>query len=142
VVTLLDAYALVAFLADEPAAAEVETLIRAGDTAVLVVNLTEALDVSQRVHGVSEAELRDVLEPLLGDLVSVTIQREDAAWRAAALRAKYCDRRSRPLSLADCLLLAAANGDAVATADHALAAVLRAERTALVPLPDSTGTRP
>jgi PIN domain nuclease of toxin-antitoxin system len=141
-VTLLDAYALVAFLADEPAAAEVETLIRAGDTAVLAVNLAEALDVTERVHGVSEAELRGVLEPLLGDLIFVTIQRDDAAWRAAALRAKYYDPRSCPLSLADCLLLAAANGDAVATADPALAAVLQAERTALVPLPDSTGTLP
>ena len=140
--TLLDAYALVAFLADEPAAEEVEALIRAGDTAVLVVNLAEALDVTQRVHGVSEPELRRVLEPLLGELVAVAIQRDDAAWRAAALRVKYYDRRSCQLSLADCLLLAAADGDAVATADPALAAVLRAEMTAVVPLPDSSGTRP
>jgi uncharacterized protein with PIN domain len=140
--TLLDAYALVAFLVDEPAAAEVETLIRAGDSAVLVANLAEALDVTQRVRGVSEAELRAVLEPLLGDVVAVGIQQQDAAWRAAELRGAYYDPRSCPLSLADCLLLAAAGDDAVATADPALAAVLRSEGMAVVPLPDSTGTRP
>lgn len=140
--TLLDAYALVAFLADEPAAAEVERLLRGGDTAVLVVNLAEALDVTQRAHGVSEAELRAALEPLLGDVVAVTVQREDAAWRAAELRTKYYDRRSCPLSLADCLLLAAADGDSVATADFALAGALRAEGMRVVPLPDSAGSRP
>jgi PIN domain nuclease of toxin-antitoxin system len=140
--TLLDAYALVAFLADEPAAEEVETLIRGGDTAVLVVNLAEALDVTQRVHGVSEAELRRALEPLLGDLVTVAIQRDDAAWGAAELRAKYYDRRSCPLSLADCLLLASADGNVVATADPALATVLRAEGRTVVALPDSSGARP
>jgi PIN domain nuclease of toxin-antitoxin system len=140
--TLLDAYALVAFLADEPAAAEVEALIRAGDTAILVVNLAEALDVTQRFQGVGEEELRAVLEPLLGDLVAVAIQRDDAAWRAAAVRARYYDRRSCPLSLADCLLLAAADGDVVATADPALATVLRAEGREVVALPDSSGARP
>jgi PIN domain nuclease of toxin-antitoxin system len=36
--TLLDAYALVAFLANEPAADEVEALLRAGDTGVTVGN--------------------------------------------------------------------------------------------------------
>ena len=140
--TLLDAYALVAFLLDEPAAADVEALIRTGDAGVLVVNLAEALDVTQRVHGVSDAELRGVLEPLLGDVVAVVIQPGDAAWRAAELRAKYYDRRSCPLSLADCFLLAAADGDEIATADPALATALRSEGATVVALPDSSGRRP
>jgi PIN domain nuclease of toxin-antitoxin system len=141
-VTLLDAYALIAFLVDEPAAGEVEALMRTGDTGVLVVNLAEALDVTQRVHGVSDAELRAVLEPLLGDVVAVVTQPAEAAWRAAELRAKHYNRRSSPLSLADCFLLAAAGDDEIATADRALATALRAAGASVVALPDSSGRRP
>ncbi len=139
---LLDAYALVALLADEPAAAEVAELIRGGDAAVPAVNLAEAIDVTLRVHGVSETELRGLVGPLLDELLAVVVQGEDAAWRAAALRAAYYDRRSCALSLADCFLVAAAQGDRVATADPALAAVLRAEGVEVVALPDSSGARP
>ena len=83
-----------------------------------------------------------MLEPLLGDVIAVAIQREDAAWRAAELRGAYYDRRSCPLSLADCLLLAAAGDDAVATADPRARGGSSLGRMAVVPLPDSTGTRP
>ena len=62
--TFLDAYPLVAFVADEPAAAEVDGLLRAGGTNVAVVNLCEVIDVCRRVHGVAGAEVRGVIEPL------------------------------------------------------------------------------
>jgi PIN domain nuclease of toxin-antitoxin system len=142
-VTLLDAYALVALLADEPAAGEVEELLYTGGAGVAVVNLAEAIDVSARVHGIPAAELRASLEPLLGTAVAVVVQDESAAWRAAGLRRRYYDRRSCPLSLADCLLLASAGADdAVATADPAVCSVARCEGFSVVPLPDSTGARP
>lgn len=65
------------------------------------------------------------------------------AWRAADIRMRYYDRRTNPLSLADCLLLASVEPtDELATADPAIAAVARAEGTRLVPLPDSTGALP
>lgn len=88
--TLLDAYALVAFIADEPAGAEVEQLLREGDCRVVVVNLAEAVDIAQRVHGGSADEVREVLEPLfLDDVVSVVMSEESEAWSAAAFRVGY-----------------------------------------------------
>jgi uncharacterized protein with PIN domain len=142
-VTLLDAYALVALLADEPAASEVEALLYAGEAGVAVVNLAETIDVSARVHGIPEAELRAVLEPLLGTVVSVVVQDESAAWRAAELRGRYYDRRSCPLSLADCFLLAEAGpDDAVASSDPAVCSVAREEGLGVIALPDAAGVRP
>lgn len=141
--TVLDAYALIAFLVGEPAAEEVEGLVRRGTTAIPVVNLAEALDVTQRVHGVSETDLRTVIDPLLATGLRLIPQSAADAWRAADIRLRYYDRRNNPLSLADCLLLASVeSADALATADRAIAAVARAEGTRLVPLPDSTGAKP
>jgi len=53
--TLLDAYALVAFLVGGAAAAPVRAILREGHVAVRTVNLAEAFDVSQRIHGVPVA---------------------------------------------------------------------------------------
>lgn len=141
--TFLDAYALVALLADEAAAGEVEALLYAGQAEVAVVNLAEAIDVTARVHRIPESELRAALEPLLGTAVSVVVQDESAAWRAAELRRRHYDRRSCALSLADCLLLAAVGpDDAVASADPAVCSTARREGRTVLPLPDSTGARP
>jgi PIN domain nuclease of toxin-antitoxin system len=49
---LLDAFALIALLTDEPAAETVEVLLRRGDAAMTVVNLAEALDVLRRIEKV------------------------------------------------------------------------------------------
>ena len=51
---VLDAYALVALIVNEPAAELVEGVLRAGDAAITSVNLGEAIDVSCRVHGFDE----------------------------------------------------------------------------------------
>jgi predicted nucleic acid-binding protein len=142
-VILLDAYALVAFLGEEPAAEEVESLMRGGDTAVTVVNLAEAIDVTRRVHSVTPDALRAAIEPLVGEVLTVLGQSEGDAWRAADLRARYYDRARRPLSLADCFLVAAAGSDdEIATSDPPLAQMAREEAIAVVALPDSTGFRP
>jgi hypothetical protein len=45
-VTLLDAYALIAFLVGGPATQDVRAILREGDAAVATANLVEALDVS------------------------------------------------------------------------------------------------
>src|SRR5438046_618362 len=47
--TLLDSYTLVALLADEPTADEVKDLLRDNNCRVIVVNLAEAVDISQRI---------------------------------------------------------------------------------------------
>ena len=141
--TLLDAFALVALLLDEQAAEDVEGLLRDDECAVPAINLAEAIDVLIRVHGVPAADVRVGLDPLLGGTVHVVAQGEADAWRAAELRSTHYHRRLAPLSIADCLLLAAARpGDRVATADPPLAHVARAEGIAVAPLPDSTGVHP
>ncbi len=140
---LLDAYALVAFLADEPAAEEVERLLRKERPAVTTVNLAEAVDVARRVRGLPADQLRGVLEPLLADELRPVTSSEHDAWHAAELRSRYYDRTSRAVSIADCLLLAAAGPeDEIATSDPAVAHVARAEGIGLVALPDSSGCRP
>lgn len=141
--TLLDAYALVALLGDEPAASEVEVILRAGEAGITVVNLAEAIDVTSRVHGIPQEEVKAALAPLLGEAIAVVIQDEAAAWRAAALRQTHYERRSSALSLADCLLIAAVReGDELATADRVVARVARGEGCRVVALPDSSGARP
>jgi PIN domain nuclease of toxin-antitoxin system len=144
-VTFLDAYALVAFAADEPAAEEVEAILREGEARVVVVNLAEAVDVSQRVHGLSAGEVRAALEPLLlGNVLSAAVSDELQAWLAAELRVKHFNKRTQALSMADCFLLAHAmtDGGPIATADPPIAVVARAEGVEVVALPDSSGERP
>ena len=141
---LLDAFALIALLRGEPAADEVETILRRGEAAMSAVNLAEALDVLQRVDGVDRARLDAVTGPLVAESVQLLAVDERTARDGADVRARRYHRTRAPLSLADCILLAAARAaDAVvATADRPLAAVIRAEGIEIAPLPDSRGRRP
>ena len=143
--TLIDAYGLVALAANETAANEVESLLRSGDAAVPVVNLAEAIDVCRRTHGLDSAQLRRRFDLLIltGGLAAVS-STEEHAWRAGDIRASHYHRTARPLSIADCLLLAHAllAGGAVATADPHLADLARGLGVELVPLPDRAGKRP
>ena len=141
---LLDAYALIALLGEEPAADEVEELLRRGDCSASVVNLAEAIDVSCRVHDLTLGDVRKALGALiLGGQVRVIIPDEESAWRAAELRQRYYARKSCELSLADCFLIGAATSvDQIATADAPAAHVARSEGIEVIPLPDSSGSRP
>lgn len=143
--TLLDAYALVALVAEEPAAAEVEDLLRSGEARIIAVNLAEAVDVCGRVHGVEPDETRAVVEPLfLSRVLSLRPSGESEAWLAADLRIRHYDRKHSPLSVADCLLLAHAitEEEQIATADPHVAACARLEGVTVAALPGSTGARP
>jgi len=141
--TYLDAYALVALIADEPAAGEVETLIREHDCRVSTINLAETIDVSQRVHSVSQAEVRGILGPLFPHEVLLASPLEEHAWAAADIRSRYYSRKS-PLSLADCFLLAHAyiDEDGLATSDSPLAEAARGEGIQVTALPDRSDRRP
>ena len=139
----LDAYALLALALDEPAAGEVEALIREDEAAMTAANLFEAVDYCIRRAGIPEADARAELSLVVGDLVRITPVTEDQAWRGAFLRGRYYAGGSCEVSLADCLLLASAgNGDSVATADPSIGAVARAEGITVVALPDTSGHRP
>lgn len=122
---VLDAYALVALLGDEPAAGQVEHLLQSGAAKVTSINFAEALDVLQRRDGIPEEVLREALDGLPVQLLPAS---ENDAWKAASLRALHYHRRHRPVSIADCFLVAAAGrADQVATADGAVLAMARDE---------------
>lgn len=121
---LLDAYALVAFVAGGPAHREVRTLIREGDCAVATVNLAEVFDVLERTRRVPPARAKDAIDPLLDGPVDPIALTVELAREAASIRARHYHRTARPLSLADCVLLASGSaGDSVATADPDVLAV-------------------
>lgn len=135
--TLLDAYALIAFMVGGPAVPQVRAILREGDAAVATTNLAETLDVSQRLYGLSISRAMEILEPLLqGPLTAIPLDLA-VAQRAAEVRAEHYHRSSRPLSLADAVLIASAKqDDRIATADPHVLAVARAEKLELVPLPE------
>ena len=139
----LDAYAILALARNEPAANEVERLIRERVTAITTVNLFEVADFLLRRAHADEAEARAQLSLVIGDPVRVVPVTQDHAWRGARLRARYYERERCEVSLADCVLLAApGEDDSVATADPAVATVARAEGIGLVGLPDTSDRRP
>jgi PIN domain nuclease of toxin-antitoxin system len=131
--TLLDAFALVAFLDDEPAAPDVERLLARGDAAMSAVNLAEAAQRKLRMSSVTLPELQEVVGSLP---VAVIPYSEGHAWRAAALRSRHYNRRDSAVSLADCCLVAVATpADRIATADAAVLRMAEAEGISTVELP-------
>jgi predicted nucleic acid-binding protein len=134
---LLDAYALVALVAGGPAEAQVRLLLRAGDCSVATLNLAEVFDVLVRVRGVPGERARAAIEPLLEGVLGTVPLTALLARRAAALRLAHYHRIRRPLSLADCVLLASAGeGDQIATADAHVLAVAPEEGIKPIPLPE------
>lgn len=129
--TILDAYALVAFLRDEPAAEEVEQLLRRGDCAISSVNLAETVDqmIRRRKTPVSHLEMT-LAAVIQGTGLNVLPFHELTSIRTGRLRADHYNRSSSPLSLADCALLATAAtlpGSVIATSDRAVLAAALAE---------------
>jgi uncharacterized protein with PIN domain len=145
VTLLLDAFALIALLRGEPAAGEVETILRRGGAAMTAINLAEALDVLQRVDGIDRERLDALTEPLMQQSIALVPIDERLARDAAGMRARHYHRTRAPLSLADCVLLAAAAAlpdRTIATGDPALAAAARTEGIEVSALPDPRGRRP
>jgi PIN domain nuclease of toxin-antitoxin system len=139
---VLDAYPLLAFLRDEPCAAEVGEIIAAGSSVTSSVTVAEAADVLVRVHGEDPGRVGATLGSLLADLVSVEAPDVEVGTRAGLLRARAY-RRHREISLGDCFVVAAARrGDVIATADPLLAVLAREEGLDVLALPDSSGRRP
>lgn len=139
---LCDASALVAIFGDEPGRGEVETLLRSGAGAVTSVDAAEAIQRLLR-WGADEGLLEDRWNGLVRAGLSVLPIDGGHAWRAGRLRARHYNRSNRALSLADCILLAAAGpDDAIATSDRAVVATARDEGIAVRPLLDSSGVRP
>jgi PIN domain nuclease of toxin-antitoxin system len=132
--TVLDAYALIAFVLDEPAAARVERLLRDGRTAITSVNYAEVLDRLIRGWAMAADDVNDVLTPLLDDaLIRIDVDFR-LANAAALLRAKHYHRTRCPLSLADCVCIAAAGDGELATGDEPMLRTAEIEGIRTVPL--------
>jgi PIN domain nuclease of toxin-antitoxin system len=143
VTTLLDAYALLAFLRDEPAADEVAEILRGDDVAIVSANLAEVVDQLMRRAQIERSVITEALSPVLDERLVVLPVGGQVAWTAAEVRAQHYRRKDAELSLADCLLIAsAADGDAIATSDAPVAETARARGILVVGLPDSAGRRP
>jgi predicted nucleic acid-binding protein len=140
-VTVLDAYAVIAYLRDETSAIEVRALLGEGRCKLTAVGIAEVVDHLVRVAGADEEQVfLDLAELDLIDAISIgsRIGRE-----AGSLRSRHYHRTRCPVSMADCLAAAAANGrdDALATADPLLLDLCHSEAIPSIVLPGSDGSR-
>lgn len=138
--TVLDAYAVIAYLRDEPAAEHVRTLLAAGDAALTAVGLAEVLDHLVRLANAEEDDVvLDLAQLGLIDAIAVEARTGNAAGR---LRAHHYHRIRCPVSMADCIAAetARATRRPLATADPDLLDVCLAEHIEIIPLPGSDGT--
>lgn len=139
--TVLDAYAVIAYLRGEPSADEVRRILEAGGAALSAVGAAEVVDHLVRVAGVDEEQVAlDLTELELLDGIAVD---SETGLQAGRLRARHYHRVHRPVSLADCVTaaLALARDEAVATADPHLLDLCHAEDVATVALAGSDGSR-
>jgi PIN domain nuclease of toxin-antitoxin system len=142
-VTVLDAYAVLAYLRAESCAEEVAALLHT-PTTLTAANAAEVLDQLVRVYRRDPDDVHADLALLANagmELVPVT---PDQGLAAGRLRAQHYHRERCAVSLADCLAAAAAldQNRALATSDPALAEVVRAEGGQVHPLADSKGVKP
>lgn len=140
---LLDAAAVLAVLLDEPARAEVEAML-GRECAIAALNLAEVQDRLVRRYGAEEGDADRAVALLKLAGVEVAPLYEDIAVAAGRLRAKHYHRRERPVSLADCVMLATAmeHGMAVASSDGPVLTIAEAVGLDVRPLPDSAGRPP
>jgi predicted nucleic acid-binding protein len=114
-----------------------------GDCATPAPCVAEIVDRLARRWGSSADEIARQLGPLIDESVAVLRIDSRVAWRAGEIRASHYHRKTAALSLADCILLAAAGpDDEIATSDRAVAATAHRLGIGLIPLLDSMGERP
>ena len=105
---LLDTFAVLAWLQDEPPAAQVDSLlagVRRGKAELLMtlINLGELYYILRR--SLSAVEVRTLVDQLLSIPITVVPISEELVWAAAEIKA------ANPLSYADCLAVAAAQSE-------------------------------
>lgn len=138
--TVLDAYAVIAYLRDEPAAPSVARLLASGEAALTAVGVGEVFDQLVRVAGGDEEEVSlDLAELGLLDGIGISAALGAAAGR---LRARCYHRTRCPVSMADCLLAETGRVLArpIATSDPHLLGVCHAEGIGVLVLPGSDGS--
>jgi predicted nucleic acid-binding protein len=139
-VIVLDSFAVLALLKDEPAAALVQQLVESEqEVALTALGVTEVIDHLVRLAG-AEAE-EAVLDLAQLGLASPSPVEAGVALQAGLLRARHYHRKNRAVSLADCVAAETARStdSQLASADPHLLDLCREEGIAVVALPDSVG---
>lgn len=141
--TVLDAYAVLAYLRDEPCADAVAALLR-GTTLLSAANAAEVVDQLTRVYGSDPDDVHADLALLANAGMHLAPVTADLGLLAGRLRAKHYHRDRMAVSLADCTAAATAltTNLPLATSDPALAAVVRTEGGQIHGLSDSRGVSP
>lgn len=141
--TVLDAYAVLAYLRAEPCADDVAALLRTA-TILSAANAAEVVDQLTRVYGSDPDDVHADLALLANAGMQLAPVTADLGLLAGRLRAKHYHRDRVAVSLADCIAAATAltNNRPLATSDPALAGVVRAEGGRIHGLPDSRGISP
>jgi predicted nucleic acid-binding protein len=139
-----DASAIVALLADEPSAADVEELLGTQPSRISAVNVAEIIDRLTRLGSKPSDEVRAVIDELTAHGLEVVPCDRALAIGAGEVRAQHCDRRDAAVSLADCIAVVtarAASGTLV-TSDGDLLRVARALSIPTRPIANSRGVLP
>ncbi len=139
--TVLDAYAVIAYLREEPAAREVQPLLEGGDAVLTAVGIAEVLDHLVRLAGSDEEQAALDLAQLR--LMEGIVVDSSLGLGAGRVRARHYHRSSCAVSMADCIAAEAARRTerALATSDPHLLDLCHREGIAVIPLPGSDGTR-
>jgi predicted nucleic acid-binding protein len=140
-VTVLDAYAVIAYLRAEPAAREVRPLLDGHDATLTAVGVAEVIDHLVRLAGADEEEAALDLAQL--GLLEGIVVAPDLGLAAGRLRARRYHRSHCPVSMADCIAAEAARqaGTSLATSDPHQLDICRREQIMAIVLTASDGTR-
>jgi PIN domain nuclease of toxin-antitoxin system len=139
--TVLDAYAVIAYLRAEPAAGEVRPLLEGGGASVTAVGVAEVLDHLVRLAGADEEDAAlDLAQLRLTDAIVVD---SELGLGAGRLRARHYHRSRCPVSMADCIAAESARrtDQALATSDPHLLDLCHREGIAMIVLAGSDGTK-
>lgn len=138
--TVLDAYAVIAFLRAEPAAGEVRALLGT-DAQLTSVGVAEVLDHLVRVVGADEEEATLDLAQL--GILDGTVVDSAIGAEAGRLRARRYHRARCAVSMADCIAAqtSRSRGEPLATSDPHLLDLCHAEGIPTVVLSGRDGSR-
>lgn len=138
---ILDTYALVAELRDEPAAEVVSGLLLDEDLHCRTLS-TAAAETVDRVSRLSDRPADQVALSLLQLGLEITPVDDDLGIRAGVLRAEAYHRTRTPLSLADCIVAAEALRcrNVLATADPHLLDLVASRGGSFIALPAADGS--
>ena len=136
--TVLGAYAVLAYLRAERCADEVAELLRS-PSVLTAASAAEILDQLVRVYHCDPDDVHAHIALLENAGMHIAPVSSDQGLLAGRLRARHYHRERCAVSLADCLAAAAALSEhrPLATSDPALAAVVRTEGGTVHPLAES-----